>query len=325
MPSLIDAIAQVGDRLRAASAALGKPVSVDPQSMLERDAPLSPPNLWSPNRQCRLVQTRDGWLAVNLARECDRAAVAAWLECDVSDDIWSCVIENAAQQNAVDLRDRAVLLHMPVAIVGETEAREDPAPLRVFGRPRPLKALDLSALWAGPLCGALLAEAGVQVTRIESAKRPDFTAISTPKHFKRLNASKARRAMELNDPELLDLVADADILITSGRPHALARAGLDEARLFALNPSLLWIAITAHGWREPHAIRVGFGDDTAAAGGLVDWVDGKPNFMGDALADPLTGLLAATQALEAIIGGKAGVIDAALAPTAQHFSKLMAS
>ena len=98
------------------------------------------------------------------------------------------------------------------------------------------------------------------------------------------------------------------------------RLGLDEERLFSLNPGLLWIAITAHGWRGEGAMRIGFGDDCAAAGGLVRREGAAPLFLGDALADPLTGLTAATWALEAIAAGRSGLLDVALAQTAASFA-----
>ena len=120
------------------------------------------------------------------------------------------------------------------------------------------------------------------------------------------------------------MIGEARVLITSARPHALARLGLDEARLFQINPDLLWIAITAHGWSGDAAMRVGFGDDCAAAGGLVRWDDGAPRFLGDALADPLTGMTAATFALEALAKGKGGLLDVSLARTAATFAKAMA-
>jgi crotonobetainyl-CoA:carnitine CoA-transferase CaiB-like acyl-CoA transferase len=62
---------------------------------------------------------------------------------------------------------------------------------------------------------------------------------------------------------------------------------------------------------------VAFGDDAAAAGGLVRWTAaGEPEFLGDALADPLTGLAAAAGALQALAEGGGVIVDAALARTA---------
>jgi hypothetical protein len=61
-------------------------------------------------------------------------------------------------------------------------------------------------------------------------------------------------------------------------------------------------------------MRVAFGDDAAAAGGLVRWTSrGAPRFLGDALADPVTGLMAARGALEGLIAGGGVLVDVALA------------
>ena len=80
------------------------------------------------------------------------------------------------------------------------------------------------------------------------------------------------------------------------------------------------MAITAHGFAGPGATRVGFGDDCAAAGGLVRWEDGAPRFLGDALADPLTGLEAAL----AVLAGQRGLVDMAMARVAAHYAGLLA-
>jgi crotonobetainyl-CoA:carnitine CoA-transferase CaiB-like acyl-CoA transferase len=61
---------------------------------------------------------------------------------------------------------------------------------------------------------------------------------------------------------------------------------------------------------------VGFGDDTAAAGGLVRWTSGGPRFLGDALADPVTGLAAAVGTLRALEQGGGLLVDVALARSA---------
>ncbi len=317
MSQLLDVVAAAGDRLVAASR---NAITFDPRRALSRadDRALGEPGLWSPNRHCRLVSCRDGWIAVSLAREEDRDLVPAWTGADFGADPWQAIIASAADRTAGDMVEAAILLHLPAARVGEAQPLA-PHPLasgaRVDGG-----VLDLSALWAGPYCGALLAEAGHDVIKVESTSRPDPTPIHTPGLDARLNGRKRKLRITLEPSELGSLIGAAKVLITSGRPHALARIGLDEQHVFAINPGLLWIAITAHGWRGEAAMRVGFGDDCAAAGGLVDWREGEPRFLGDALADPLTGLTAATLALEALASGQCGLLDVPLAPTAARFA-----
>ena len=325
MNALKDCIRIEGVRLAQAARRMGGSIAFDADSALFRDLPgLSAPGLISPNGQCHLLRAADGWVAVNLAREDDRAAVPAWLGCPIDGNNWSQIAQAAAGRGVANLIDQAVLLHMPVAAVGKSQPglpvlhernRRESA-----GRPR---VIDLSALWAGPLCAGFLAEAGAEVVKVDSLSRPDPTPVTTPLLHARLNGRKRVMRAEFGAPAVHALIAKADVLVTSGRPHALARMGFDEARLFAANPRLLWVAITAHGWIGEGAMRVGFGDDCAAAGGLVRWHDGIPAFIGDALADPLTGMSAARVALEALAEGKSGLIDAALAPTAAHYASIM--
>ena len=320
MSTLLDAVAAAGERLTAVSRG---PINFDPRRALSRadDLALGDPGLWSPNRHCRLVPCRDGWIAVSLARDDDRDLVPAWTGAGFGDDPWEAAVQGAAHRPAAEMADAAILLHMPVARVGETA----PLALQTLaeGGRKDGMVLDLSALWAGPYCGALLAEAGHEVVKVESPTRPDPTPLHTPRLDARLNGRKRRLSMALDTDELRALIGDARVLITSGRPHALAKLGLDEASVFAINPGLLWIAITAHGWRGEAAMRVGFGDDCAAAGGLVRREGDAPHFLGDALADPLTGLMAATLALEALDAGQCGLLDVSLARTAASFAAML--
>jgi hypothetical protein len=322
MTPLLNAIHETGDRFEVASQALGKAVSIDPATLLHRDAALglTPPGLWSPNRHCQMVEALDGWIAVSLARKDDVRTVPAWTGCALDDDPWDSVLHYLARTPCAKTLETAQLLHLPIAQVNETRL-SSPVLLKPARRAdKKLKAIDLSALWAGPLCGGLLASAGVDVTRIESTTRPDPTPMAAPSLHQRLNGQKQSLTLTLDDARLIKAIAAADILITSGRPHALARHGLSEDALFACNPALIWVAITAHGWRGEAAMRTGFGDDCAAAGGLVAWRDGAPHFMGDALADPLTGLEAALAVAQAVDAGKAGLIDVALAQTAALYA-----
>lgn len=317
-PALRDAVADELAQVRA----MAPGVEIGPEALLRRDADLGEPGVLSPNRQCRLVEAADGWLAINLARTDDRDLLPAWLGREAGETGWEAIAQPVRRMPVAALLERASLLGLPVAAVGEATATLPPAPNEpsaATAAPSPT-VLDLSALWAGPLCAGLLADAGLEVTRVESASRPDPTPRSSPRLDLRINGRKRRIAMRLDDPALLDLIDGARVLVTSGRPHALARLGLTPGRLFARNPRLTWVAITAHGFNGAAAMRVGFGDDCAAAGGLVAWDGGRPRFIGDALADPLTGLRAARLALEHLGSARCGLIDAPLAATAADFA-----
>lgn len=304
-------IARVRERLAARLAPLGQ----EPDDVLLRDAPggLEEPGLVSANRHCRLVEAADGWIALNLAREDDRELVPALTGEDCG-DLWARVVRAARTMTAMAFRDRAIEMQLPVAIPGECP----PLPLSevcsVDHVPR--RVLDLSALWAGPLCAGLLARAGAEVVRIESLGRPDPNPIGSPLLDARINGAKHRLPLDLRTPEgraaLAAELERCDVVVTSARPAALARLGIDRVTL----RDATWVAITAHGMTGPGASRVGFGDDCAVAGGLVEWRDGAPHFLGDALADPLTGVEAAL----AVLGGQRGTIDATMARVASGYA-----
>lgn len=330
------AFADLAAGVRRASAALGKAVSVDPAAVADRSDALvlKRPGVWSPNHSCRLLPAADGWIAVNLPRDSDRDAVPAWLCAEVTGDPWRAIGRVAAVASRRALVDQARLLGLPVCAVGEVRAESPTAPKVRLGqggrRSSQPKVLDLSSLWAGPLCGGLLAEAGCAVTKLESRQRPDVMAQAAPGFFQRLNGRKTLAALDFADVDdvarLGAMIDDAEVLITSARPRAFEQMGLSPAAVFARNPRLVWVAISGYGWIGDAADRVAFGDDAAAAGGLVRWTAaGEPRFLGDALADPLTGLVAAIGAFEALDAGGGLLVDAAMARTAAGAAAGMAT
>jgi hypothetical protein len=285
------------------------------------DLTLVPPGLISPNGACRLIRAANGWIAVNLARDEDRDLLPAWLRCETGADVWAAIAQAASARGIADLMDDAVLLGLPVARVGEIAARDLTPPLLRMAAAAPrkgrLNVVDLSVLWAGPLCGAIFAEMGADVVKVESVSRPDPVRVTTPGLDTRLNGRKAGLSLDFSNraglAELRARILSADVLITSARPRAFPALGLDVDAVFAANPGLIWVAITGYGWTGPGAARVAFGDDAAAAGGLVRWTQEGPRFIGDALADPITGLAAAMSALQALEAGGGVFIDAAMA------------
>lgn len=284
--------------------------------------PLQPSSRVSPNGSCRLLRARDGWIALNTPRAEDHELLPAWIGEAVEAEAWSRIDAVVAQQSGRDLVSWGAELGLAVALLGEAQPRL-PTLLPIgtataSGLQRRLNVVDLSTLWAGPLCGAILADAGHVVTKIEAQTRPDPVATATPLLDRRLNGGKTRRTIgRFAAHDLLPLLAHCDVLITSARPRAFEGAGLSPEVVFAANPALIWVAVTAHGGQGEAATRVGFGDDAGVAGGLVSWdTDGEPLFAGDAVADPLTGLAAAAAAFDAVAAGGGVLIDAAMAPTA---------
>ena len=122
--------------------------------------------------------------------------------------------------------------------------------------------VDLSSLWAGPLCGALLAECGCRVVKVESTPRPDGARSGSAAFFDRMNARKRSVALDLRTRGgarvLQRLLENADVVIEASRPRALAQLGIDPLQLVASGPRA-WVSITGHGYRgeaaQSHRLR----------------------------------------------------------------------
>lgn len=310
-------IAKLGARVRERLALL--PIAVTPDRLLTRDVlgGLHDPGRISANGACRIMPARDGWVALNLARADDVELIPA-LTAGSGDD-WQTVERFAAACRADEFVTAAAELQLPASKLGEAT----PIRLASGGPGCRIRVLDLSALWAGPLCAGLLAKAGASVIRIDNLARPDPVALNSPRLDRWLNSGKASLALDLGTSDgrerLHSEIGAADVLVTSARATALARLGVTAA-LFDHNPRLVWVAITAHGWSID---RVGFGDDCAFAGGLAGWEGREPRFMGDAVADPLTGLEAALTALEWLRTGQCGRLDMPLAGVAATYARAL--
>jgi len=293
----------------------------------------------SPSGSCRLVACTDGWIAVNLARPDDIALLPAWLEEDAEaiepTDPWRGLSRSVRPRDSGALIERARLMGLPVAPVAPPPQCPPPW-LRIDAcgtarphrdRSRPL-VIDLSSLWAGPLCTQLLLACGARVIKVESTARPDGARFGPAAFFDLLNAGKQSAALDFGCPEgrrrLARLLAAADIVVESARPRALAQLGVDARALVASRPGASWLSITGYGRREPEAGWVAFGDDAAAASGLCAAMQGVPPdpgpplFCGDAIADPLTGMHAAVAALASWNSGGGHLLDVPLSATTGH-------
>ncbi len=340
-PRLVPGVRSLATSIARDTARLGGTVHVDPLGVMAeraRIAGLRRRGSVSCGGSARLLPCADDWMAVSLARTTDWELTAAWLglATPVAAGDWSRVAAAVGRTGCGELLRRADGLGLPVARVGERRAPSAGSGTRSgavhgvavrrlsSGRPASdaseLVVADLSTLWAGPLVGAVLARAGARVRKVESASRPDGARAGSPAHFASLDAGKETVVVDLLTPtgrrELRRIVDGADVVVTSARPRALEQLGLDPETSVRHGRPRAWLSITGYGTGPGSAERVAFGDDAAAAGGLVTWDGRGPCFCADAVADPVTGLAAAAVLLGALVTGGDHLLVASMADVA---------
>lgn len=283
---------------------------------------LDPPGRISSGGASRLIATADGWCALTLSRAEDLEAVPALLGLPRVEDPWESIAAAARTQEPEEFVGRARLLDLPASVLGEVAAGE---PVVTQHNPpsaqsvSDLLVVDMSSMWAGPLCGRLLAAAGATVVKVETPNRPDGTRSGDPRFFNWMNSEKLSFSTDFDSSDVTDLLRIADVVIEGSRPAALARRGLSADKV-AARPGRVWLRISGYGSRHP--ARVAFGDDAAVAGGLVGMHHDGPVFCGDAIADPLTGLAATAAALDALSRGGGVIVDVSIAAVAATYAGL---
>lgn len=276
----------------------------------------------------RLMDGPGGWCALTLSRPDDLDAIPALLERDsVSGQPWDAIEQCVRDLGVADFCERARMLGLPVGVLGETSSA--PATVSTAGErgaqlpPTDLLVVDLSSMWAGPLCARVLADAGATVVKVESAQRPDGTRSGPVEFYDWVNAGKLSYSADFGKPDDLSrLLAAADVVIESSRPAALRRRGLGPSDV-AARPGRIWIRITGHGAAGERADWVAFGDDAAVSGGLVGGTPEAPEFCADAVADPLTGICAARAVLESRTRGGGELIEVSMSAVAAEYADLV--
>ena len=318
-----DAIGRLRARVRDADALAG----IDVRVLGERAAAAGATRQGrtNPGGHTRLLELADGWIALSLARGDDDLALLPALL--ASDEPAPADREGAFAWLAARLRERSVT---PLVAQARTLGLACAAAAREIGVAAPridrlaspaapdgrFRVLDCSALWAGPLAADLLRRAGAEVAKLESSARPDGARFGPAAFFDRMHAGKAMVAFDWREARARDrlraLVDAVDVVIEASRPRAFAQLGIDAEAWVAERPGRIWCSITGYGRRGEAGHWVAFGDDAAVAAGLAWRVAGAPRFVGDAIADPLTGVEAARCVLEARAQGGGALISLSL-------------
>lgn len=129
-----------------------------------------------------------------------------------------------------------------------------------------IKVVDFTTLLPGPLAALILAEAGAQVIKIERPGGEEMRRYPPQTEdgsalYQMLNAGKDVVFADLKSDEgrqmAIDLVRDADVVVEQFRPGVMDRLGLGFEALEAVNPGLVYCAISGYGQSGPLAQKAG--------------------------------------------------------------------
>ena len=149
-----------------------------------------------------------------------------------------------------------------------------------------VKVLDFGRYIAGPFCGALLADYGADVIRIERVNGSEDRFVTPVTEdgqgamFLKLNRNKL--GLTLNPTKdkgkeiIKKLVERSDIVIANLPEQTLKSMSLDYERLKVINPGIILTSNTAFGTSGPYAERVGFDGVAQAMSGAMD-MTGDPD------------------------------------------------
>jgi len=189
-----------------------------------------------------------------------------------------------------------------------------------------LRILDLTRLLPGPVATMHLADLGAEVIKIEDTGVGDYARTMGPGahaangdslFFRVVNRNKKSLRLDLKQAAgvevFMRLARDAEKIFESFRPGVVDKLGIGYAAVRAINPRMVYCAITGYGQTGPWADLAGHDLNFIATAGLLDQIgtrDGEssgapaiPNLqIGDLLGGALTPLLGV---LAAVIGAKA--------------------
>lgn len=184
-------------------------------------------------------------------------------------------------------------------------AKPRPAPQIIArgGNPRrPLEGITVleCASWlAAPFAGALLADMGARVIKVEPLSGDPYRRLPTNENMVRAFQGKENLSINLKSPEGLaifyQLVEKADIVMHNYRPGVPERLGMDYETLKAIKPDLVYVYAGSYGSVGPDSARAAFNPTMGAFSGNSVFQSGEGNRpKGDQSPDPIAGSGVAT-------------------------------
>ena len=177
-----------------------------------------------------------------------------------------------------------------------------------------VRVLDLSRVFAGPLCGMVLADFGAEVIKVEHPGRGDDTrdwgmriGKTETTYYNSMNRNKRSITVDLQTPEgvkiIHSLLPQCDVVIQNFKTGGAEKLGLGYEQLKAIKPDLIYCSVSGYDSSGPEAKRPGYDLVIQAEAGLMA-INGEasqpPLKFGVAAVDMMTGMYAAQAVLAAL-------------------------
>lgn len=201
--------------------------------------------------------------------------------------------------------DRAAVSAIALGLAAADQPTRAPSRRALEG----VRIIEIGQYTTAPMCSRELAHLGAEVIRIEQpggsesrAGADQINGVSVS--FRMNNADKKTMVVDLGDPfdaeALRRLIGTADVLVENLKPGTLAKFGFTPAAIAAINPRLVYCAITGFGADSLYPTRPAFDMVITAMAGFMSVLsaDGQPLKSGISTAD----LMGAEMAMLAILG-----------------------
>ncbi|NNF15203.1 MAG: CoA transferase [Gammaproteobacteria bacterium] len=210
---------------------------------------------------------------------------------------------------------------------------QEQSPLPLTG----VRVVDLSSVVMGPLATRMLADLGADVIWVESPEGDVLRHYEPMRNTKMgafaMNVNRNKRSVvldlktETGQAALTDLLTTADVFVTNMRRGAITRLRIDEARVRAVSPDIIYCIANGFGSNGPYADRAAYDDVIQAASGLAStfmWNGGEPRLVPTVMADKVAGIHVAFAITAALYGreqtGKGVRLEVPMAETLAAFN-----
>lgn len=193
-----------------------------------------------------------------------------------------------------------------------------------------VRVLDLTNVLSGPYATYQMAMLGAEVIKVENPKEgdlarklgasPQLNAMMMGTSFLAQNAGKKSVTIDLKHPEgkalFRDLIATADVLVENFRPRVMERLGFGYEAVRAINPRIVYCAISGFGQEGPLSANPAYDQIVQGLSGVMSITgdeESAPLRVGFPLCDTLGGSAAAFAIVSALFGrsrsGEGAYID----------------